>query len=283
MTRNDNTNNLNVIVEAKSQYTKQLVNAVKDTIVDKLLEDYEYVKNHSRDNETLYDFQTKLISYKKWNSDDIDKETKKITDKCEFLSNIITAVFISNVRILTSVKMNQKKKKMKITVPSNETFLHRLYVCIARSIYNNVSHFHTNRNKKNEILKYISEGIDDCILNMLPLKDILDCYIGSAFEDDETEEDIEDMTHDTEEDMTHKTEEDIIHNTEEDVTNEHDVTNSGVDFIEPLEEDIDETQDVHDDVNPEIDNSEFETKSVQINDNKASKKNSKKFFDDIND
>ena len=254
------TNN-NVVVEAKTQYTKQLVSALRDVIYDTIIDDYDKVKNKSKKQDFIYDFQTVLLSYKKWNSDDIEKYTEKVVQRCEYLNEMITAVFITNIKILTSVKMNQKKQKMKITVPSNETFVHKLYVNVAKQIYNNVVNFHSMKlsNKKMEIYRYVTEAVDECVVNMLPIKEILDCYIVNTYDDDEVEEE----ETDDEEEVT----EDI-----KPVVNEEEIIKIDDD---PEDMEQQEQEQPMNEVSPEI--IDDETKNIVINEHR------KPFFDDIKD
>lgn len=271
-TKSDQPTNMNVIVEAKTQYTKQLQNAVKDVICDKIINDYEQVKKHSKPDEIMYDFQSKLLSYKKWNSDDIDNQTKQVVKKCEFLNEIITAVFISNIRILTSVKMNQNKKKMKITIPSNETFIHKLYVNVAKIIYNNIVSFHnvkTSNIRKNDIQKYVNEAIEELILNMLPLKEILDCYIGIAFE--EEEEEIEENIEESQ--------------PQPQPQHEYEYENKQTEIQEAYDDDdLPGVQDDREDEIEEMFEVDDDVKSVKITDTKQlPTKRRSQFFDDVKD
>ena len=186
--------NLNIIVEAKAQYTKQLLSILTPLVYSTIYDEYQKASRESEKRENvLYNFQTKLKEIKKWNSDVIKEHVNKITDNCEYFNDIITAVFISNVRILTSVKMNNKKKKMKITIPSNDTFVHKIYSNSARAVYNNPYLFSLNRRGEttHEIHKLIESAIDETIRDLLPIQNILESYLGETLNSDEEDEDEE--------------------------------------------------------------------------------------------
>ena len=175
--------NLNIIVEAKAQYTKQLLSILTPIVYNTIYLEYQKACNDSEKKENiLYNFQSNLKEIKKWNSDVIKEHVNEITTTCEYFNDIITAVFISNVRILTSVKMNNKKKKMKITIPSNDTFVHKIYSSSARSVYNNPYLFSLNRRGEttNEIHKLIELSIDETIRDLLPIQNILESYLGET-------------------------------------------------------------------------------------------------------
>ena len=100
--------NLAVLVDAKTEYTKQLVNILKHNIYmcfQKILND---LKKESRYN-LLKKFQDKLSLIPKWNQDIIDNQFNIILENsnCDWLDELITAVFVS--RTFFDCTMRQKK------------------------------------------------------------------------------------------------------------------------------------------------------------------------------
>lgn len=184
-----NDTNLNIIVEAKTQYTKQLSNILKNNILEKMINEFKNtIKETKNNNEVYYNFQTRLKEIKKWNSDMIREEIDKILVTCPYINDIITAVFISNIKILTAVKLNTRKKKMDITIPSNETFVHRVYTNVAKCIYSNPYMYDINNHELVDvhiINQIIDKSIDETIVSMLPIKTILESYIKTEPDDEE--------------------------------------------------------------------------------------------------
>ena len=184
--------NMNIIVEAKQQYTKQLMNILKPIVFDILKAEYQKAINSTTNKkEILYNFQTNLKEIQRWNSDIVKKEAEKLLDKCKYFNDVITAVFVSNIRILTSVKVDKSKKKLKITIPSNETFIHKVYMNSAKFVFNNPYLFKYNKQGENvnEIHKLIEIAIDDTITELLPIQNILETYLGGNMV--ESDEDLE--------------------------------------------------------------------------------------------
>lgn len=182
--------NMSIVVEAKTQYTKQLVNILKDIVYRVLKHEFtNAVKTSDDPNRILFNFQTNLKSIRVWNSDMIKRETDKLLEKCSYLNEIITAVFISNIRILTSIKIDKTKKKLKITIPSNETFVHKVFVTSAKYIFENPFLFrnHKNNEDTSEIYKWIIIAIEETIFELLPIKELLDSYLNEDRNDQEEE------------------------------------------------------------------------------------------------
>merc|ERR1711871_1801193 len=108
---------MGVLVDAKTEYTKQLVNILKPSLYEGLKEIFIEARDHCSEeddvNNTLPYFQSLLSQVPKWNQDIINTKSELIVteSKCDWLDDLITAVFISHTRILTSINYSKNKKK----------------------------------------------------------------------------------------------------------------------------------------------------------------------------
>ena len=102
-------NNNSIFVQAKIEYTKQLVNTLKSPIYDGIKSIYEDAKEIYKSNSStslLYIFRTLLEKIPEWNNELIINETDRIIEcsKCDWLDELVTAVYISHTKILMSSK-----------------------------------------------------------------------------------------------------------------------------------------------------------------------------------
>ena len=110
-----------ILVDAKVEYTKQLISILKPFIYDGIKSIFEEAKNICTTNKEpgniLLRFQHLLSDIPKWNNEIISKEVERIvTDSgCDWLEDLITAVFVSHTKILTAIQVNKKKKENKST------------------------------------------------------------------------------------------------------------------------------------------------------------------------
>ena len=113
------------------------------------------------------------------NQEIIDKEVNRIvTDsQCDWLDDLITAVFISHTKILASLGNNSKK--VNLTIPKITNFIHKCYINSAREMWKNpylydenVSSSEYQKNIK-IIEDLIEESIEQTIRKALPVKEIL--------------------------------------------------------------------------------------------------------------
>ena len=105
----------------------------------------------------------------KWNQDVIADINKYVINKsqCDWLDDLLTAVFISNTRILTAVRtQTPKDKRLNLTIPTTEHFIHHCYVEVAREMYKNPYLFNTEdmtNGERHRNLRDTLALIKDCV------------------------------------------------------------------------------------------------------------------------
>ena len=176
--------NSSIYVQAKIEYTKQLINVLQSHMYDGIKSIYDDSKELYKQNSStslLFIFRTLLEKIPEWNNELIVAETDRIIEisKCDWLDDLVTAVYISHTKILMSISSNTNKNKINLTVPKLINFIHKCYINIAREIWKNPLLFSEDitgyEYQKN--IDTIEHLICDCIENTirisLPVKEIL--------------------------------------------------------------------------------------------------------------
>ena len=180
---------INYITDAKNEYTKQLQNILIPRLYEGIDSLYDEASKNNNSEDVLSYFQTSLRDIPKWNQDIIENESNRIVEvsDCEWLDNLITAVFISHTKILTAVKINSDDEKIDISVPRITHFIHRCYIEVAREIYKNPYLYDkSNRDIKEkhrnlrEALVINGECISNAVRSLLPIKSLLNKYLGNV-------------------------------------------------------------------------------------------------------
>jgi hypothetical protein len=138
-------------------------------------------------------FQNMLCKVPKWNATIVEEEKKRIVERsaCGYLEDLITCVHIIQLKVLTSVRVGNKQKKIDISIPKLDTFIHKIYIHSARKIYSNVYLFEKNisplqvqkNNRELEIL--IQECILTTIRESIPTESIIRAYLDESVEQEE--------------------------------------------------------------------------------------------------
>jgi hypothetical protein len=194
--------NLHVLADAKLEYTKQLVNLLTPRILEGIRSIYDVAVDlcdRHEDDQYLKKFQTLLGQIPKWNSEIIEKEYLRIEKRsdCDWLDELIGAVFVAHTKVLTAIKIKKNKVPMDIQIPEATDFIHKCYIEVARQfwkkpylLYHKLPKLELQRNL-GETERVIQEAIEETIRKQLPVRTILKEYLGKDYTDDDcNEEDI---------------------------------------------------------------------------------------------
>ena len=180
--------NLAVLVDAKTEYTNQLTNLCKSRMYSCIQQLFKLSKQECEENssDTFSTFQKKLALIPSWDSEKIKSEYDQllISSNCDWLDELLTAVFMSHSRILSSVSSKSKQPQVSLDVPSFETFMHQCYIDIARCFWKSpylfddtVSSYDYQRNRRDCELM-IEKTIGESLRKQLPVKHLLKNYLG---------------------------------------------------------------------------------------------------------
>jgi outer membrane biosynthesis protein TonB len=187
---------ISVYGEAKGEYTRQLCIFLIPSLETYFLELLNEAKAQSpAPQKNLWHFQSLLQAIPDWNQDKVLRETEKIQKdcRCDYLEELLTAVFIAHTKVLSAIRLTTKQKKLQITIPKLDHFLHRVLSECARCLWTNAFLFaETNSIEKQKNLRQVSALIQEAILQairgLLPVKSILREYLHEDEEEEEKEE-----------------------------------------------------------------------------------------------
>ena len=179
-----------LLVEAKREYTEQLVLFLRDAMYD----DFYFKWKESVDSaDPMMSFQDKLEDVVDWDEKTMIRKTDSCISKtgCKFLDDLIVAVFVAHMKILMSIKNDKTKEQYKLQVPTTNKFVYECLLQCSREFWKSPYLFYQNelenKIKKVQIQKnlrqaedIISATIKDTIRGMLPVKEI----VGDVFEYD---------------------------------------------------------------------------------------------------
>ena len=175
--------------EARSEYTKQLATFIVPSIVGWF--QTLWSRNASDRQRCLSAFQTDCEEVSRWNQDRIHDEVRVLLEKsgCDYMEELMTAVFVAHTKVLTAVRLSTKQKKLSITVPKLDHFIHRVFRESARCFWKTPFLFMSDggvvERQKNllQIEALASEAITTAVRGLLPVKQILNDYLGEDEEE----------------------------------------------------------------------------------------------------
>jgi len=189
---------VNLLVDAKEEYTKQLTRILVPRMYEGISHIYSEAKNlaneNKNENKILVIFQNLLKNIPQWNQNIIEKETNRIVEKSgiDWLEDLISAIFVIFSKILSVVRVTNHSRihNFHLTVPKLHHFIHECYIEMARKFYMNVMLFNDeltpNEQQINvrESYKIVKEAIIEAIRILLPVKAILQEYLQASYQEE---------------------------------------------------------------------------------------------------
>jgi len=183
--------------ESRNEWCGRLVSIFTPLVIEGIQsifnEAWEICLDTEEPGKYLMTFQNMLSAIPKWNTVTVEQERKRIVDRsgCGYLEDLITCVHIIQMKILTCIRVGNKQKKIDVSIPNIDTFLHKLYIHVARACYKNVYLFERNisaltvqRNNR-ELECIVQECIMKTIRESIPTEEIIKAYMDEGVEQEE--------------------------------------------------------------------------------------------------
>ena len=183
--------------EARNEWCSRLVSLFTPLVEEGLRSIFEEAWKMCVDtdemNKYLMTFQNLLSRIPKWNSVIVEDERKRIIERsgCNYLEDLITCVHIIQLKVLTCIRVGNKQKKIDISIPKLDPFIHKVYIHTARKVYSNVYLFEKNvsplQTQKNarELELIVQEAILTTIRESIPTEAIIRAYMDESVEQEE--------------------------------------------------------------------------------------------------
>jgi len=181
---------LTVLVEAKKEYMAQLCAVLCPQMIETFELMYTEAMKMSKGKQVLQQFQKLLREVKNWSNTMIGEHEAKLKNTCGFLDDLIAAVFVSYVKILSSVRLNSTDKKMSVKMPQTDVVIHACFKAAANDLYKSPYIYHDDMSeyqRDEELVKRFVETINEAIKKLLPVQEILLHYMKAEAEEQEEE------------------------------------------------------------------------------------------------
>jgi hypothetical protein len=185
-----------VYSDARSEYTKQLCVFLVPAYFQFFINLLEKSKSTAEPKKFLWQFQTYLNEIPEWNMEKVSNEIGAIQNNCgcDYLEDLLTAVFIAHTKVLTAIRISSKQKKVQINVPKVEHFLYKVLCESSKLLWgstylfsDSISSIEKQKNYRN-VEGLLNEAVIQAVRAMVPVKSILKDFVSQDGEEEETEE-----------------------------------------------------------------------------------------------
>ncbi len=183
--------------ESRNEWCSRLVSVLSPRIIEGIKsifsESWQLSVENKEVDKYLMTFQNFLCRVPKWNANIIEAEKVRIIEKsgCNYLEDLITCVHVIQLKVLTCVRVGTRQKKIDISIPRLNDFLHKVYINVASMVYKNAYLFDRSasalaQQKNNrEFEKIIEECILKTIRDSIPTEAIVRAYLDESVEQEE--------------------------------------------------------------------------------------------------
>jgi len=183
--------------ESRNEWCSRLVSILTPLISEGIKsifnESWKLCTANDELNKYLMTFQNLLSRIPKWNNNIIEQEKVRIVERsnCNYLEDLITCVHIIQLKVLTCIRVGNKQKKIDISTPKLNDFIHKVYINTARKVYSNIYLFEKNiaplsvQKNNRELELIIQESILISIRDSIPTEDIIRAYMDESVEEEE--------------------------------------------------------------------------------------------------
>ena len=176
---------LNILVEAKREYIGQLCLLMCPVMIETYETMYEEAYKLTKGRKVLVMYQKLLKEVPNWSDAMSKQHTDNITNRCAWFNDLLAAVFVSCVKILSAVRLNKDNKKISLKLPTNEVFIQTCYNNAAKDLYRDPYIYHETQNehaRNDKLYERFCVCIETTVKELIPVQQILQTYMSQTQE-----------------------------------------------------------------------------------------------------
>jgi len=176
---------LNILVEAKREYIGQLCLLMCPVMIETFETMYEEAYKLTKGRKVLVMYQKLLKEVPNWSDAMSKQHTDNISNRCAWFNDLLAAVFVSCVKILSAVRLNKDNKKISLKLPTNEVFIQTCYNNAAKDLYRDPYIYHETQNehaRNDKLYERFCVCIETSVKELIPVQQILQTYMSQTHE-----------------------------------------------------------------------------------------------------
>jgi hypothetical protein len=171
---------MDLLNESERRFTKKLCDAMIPVMIEAFWEIWLEAQKEGKGKNLTRVFQELLRGVKTWNSAMSLKNTDAIVKNQPLFPNLLAAVFVIHVKILSAIRTDKKSKKICIKLPANDVFVQRCYELCAKDLYENpiiITENNTETARNEDLNRRFFKNITLVIEDLVPTAEILNTYL----------------------------------------------------------------------------------------------------------
>lgn len=179
-----NSSGHDLLVDAERRFMNKLSKAMVPVMMEAFWELFGEAKKNSR-TACMGVFQVLLRKIKcEWTDVIIKQHVDAILKEQPMFPKLLASVFIIHVKILSSIRTNNQTKKISISLPGNNLFIHSCYIKAANLIYNGNQQGDTlftdnisDAVRAERLRCLLTNAIRETVEDLIPFDEIMTTYL----------------------------------------------------------------------------------------------------------
>jgi hypothetical protein len=130
----------------------------------------------------LYAFQQALRTVPAWNQHVVLEKSNEITSKFPYVDDLIAACIVTQVKIMSSIRLSSDKPNIRLNLPATTDFVHQLYIQTAKRVYEDPFVMTSETTPVLALEGIVNEALERTVRKMIPFQDVLQAYLQSGGE-----------------------------------------------------------------------------------------------------
>ena len=172
---------MDILSEAERKYTNKLCECIIPVMVDTFWDIWLEAKIKAKGQKVLQTYQESLREVKhSWSNTRVKQHVDDVIKANSLFPNLLAAVMVCHVKILSSIRLDAKNKKISLKLPGNDIFVHTCYINAAKDLYEDPYIISTEAppaKRFEELNKRFNKCVRDAIDSLVPTEEILKTYI----------------------------------------------------------------------------------------------------------
>lgn len=171
-----------LLLDAKREYMLRLLEICLTPVATTIHGMYERAMIEGGKTNGLYMFQQTLRGIPAWNQHVVSDKANEITSKFPYVDDLIAACIVTQVKIMSSIRLSSDKPNIRLNLPTTVDFVHQLYIQVAKRVYEDPFIMLGGATPVLALEGIVSDALERTVRKMIPFQDVLQAYLQAGGE-----------------------------------------------------------------------------------------------------
>jgi hypothetical protein len=171
-----------LLLDAKREYMLRLLEICLPPVSSTIQGLFVQAMDQGGNTNGLYLFQQSLRTIPSWNQNVVQDKTTEITSKFPYVDDLIAACIVTQVKIMSSIRLSSDRPNIRLNLPTTTEFVHQLYIQTAKRVYEDPFVMVGAASAAVALEAVVNDALERTVRKMIPFQDVLQAYLQAGGE-----------------------------------------------------------------------------------------------------